>query len=246
LSIPRECGDQEPSPLAMAVNVEGTRRVMELAMSLEHQPRVLFISSSQVYARVSAESARVDESAPVGPTTAYGKTKAAAEAIVLQAVRRHGADAVIARGFQHTGPRQNPQMMLPQWARQFARSDNGPVEVYTRDAWIDLTDVRDVVRAYRILAEKGQAGDVMNVGSGTPQRSGDVLAELQALADPNRPVVELHPGTKHDPIADITRLRERTNWCATIPMKKTVFDTLSWWQRSGASDVTHPNSRKES
>lgn len=246
MSIPRECGGQEPSELAMAVNVEGTQRVLQLAASLEGRPRVVFISSSQVYAPVSAESARVDESAPVGPVTAYGKTKAAAEAAVLAAVQQHGADAVIARAFQHTGPRQNPQLMLPQWARQFATGGNEPVEVYTRDAWIDLTDVRDVVRAYRLLAERGRAGEIVNVGSGTSRRSGDVLEVLQAMADPQRPIVELQPGTKYDPIADITYLRERTDWCATIPMKKTVFDTLSWWRQSGALEATSPNSRKES
>jgi len=230
MSVPKDCGDNEPSAAALAVNVEGTRRVLQLAGSLPSRPRVLLISSSHVYAPVSAASPRVDETAPLGPQWGYGRTKLLAEAEARRAIEQDGCDAVIARSFQHTGPRQLPPMMLAAWARQFVAADTGPVEVHTRDAYIDLTDVRDVVRAYRLLLEHGRTGEIYNIGSGKSCRSGDVLEILQQMAGPRR-IVELHPGRKQDPIADISRLVGTTGWCAKIPLEKTVADTLAWWRQ---------------
>ena len=231
LSVPGDCGQDEIAPQARAINVDGTRRVMELAAALPSRPRVLFVSSSHVYTPVTPETPVVDELAPLGPRRGYGRSKLAAEAEVRRAVDELGCDAVVTRSFQHTGPRQNPRMMLPQWARQFARDESDPVEVYTRDAMIDLTDVRDVVRAYRLLIERGRRGEVYNVGSGVARRSGDVLDVLRNLADPQRPIVELHPGRKQDPIANIARLVQCTAWQPMIPIETTVADTLSWWRQ---------------
>ena len=230
LSVPEDSGDEEPLPAALAINVGGTRRVMELAAALPSRPRVLFASSSHVYAPVSPQQPKVDETAPLGPRRAYGRTKLLAEQEVRRAIDERGCDAVIARSFQHTGPRQSPRMMLPQWARQFAAGSQ-PVEVHTLDAQLDLSDVRDVVRAYRLLMERGRRGEVYNVGSGLSRRSGDILEILRNLADPSRPVVELHPGFKQDPIADTARILRRAGWRARLPLETTVSDTLAWWRR---------------
>jgi nucleoside-diphosphate-sugar epimerase len=230
LSVPEDSGDEEPLPAALAINVGGTRRVMELAAALPSKPRVLFTSSCHVYAPVSAEQPKVDEIAPLGPRRAYGRTKLLAEEEVRRYVQQHGCDALIARSFQHTGPRQSPRMMLPQWARQFAVGC-GPVEVHTLDAQLDLSDVRDVVRAYRLLMEHGRRGEVYNVGSGVSRRSGEILQILRNLADPPRPVVELYPGFKQDPIADTGRILRHAGWQATLPLETTVSDTLAWWQQ---------------
>jgi GDP-4-dehydro-6-deoxy-D-mannose reductase len=188
----------------------------------------LFISSAHVYGPVSREAPRVREDTPLGPRGAYGKTKVAGEEAVRRAAA-NGADAVVIRAFQHTGPRQNPRMMLPQWARQFALGCD-PVEVFTRDAYVDLTDVRDVVRAYRLVVEKGRCGEIYNVGSGTCRRSGDILALLQRLADPGRSIVETSPGVKQEPIADITRVAHLTGWHPAVPLEETVADTLAYWR----------------
>ncbi len=231
LSVPEDSGDEEPLPAALAINVGGTRQVMELAASLSSKPRVLFTSSSHVYAPVSPQDCRVDETAPLGPRRAYGRTKLLAEGEVRRAIDELGCDAVIARSFQHTGPRQNPRMMLPQWARQFAAGGSEPVEVYTLDAHLDLSDVRDVVRAYRLLVERGRRGEVYNVGSGVSHRSGEVLELLRRMADPARPLVELQPGFKQDPIAETSRILRCAGWQARLPLETTVSDTLAWWQQ---------------
>ncbi|OGR15538.1 MAG: hypothetical protein A3K53_02100 [Deltaproteobacteria bacterium RIFOXYB2_FULL_66_7] len=231
VSTPRECGEEQPTQAAVAVNVGGTRRVLDLANALPSRPRVLVVSSNHVYARVDRNSPRVDEDAPLAPRTAYGRTKLAAEEEVRRAVRRHGCNALIARSFQHTGPRQQAPVMLVDWAKQFAQGGSGPVQVHTCDAHLDLCDVRDVVRAYRLLAEHGEPGEVYNVGSGVSRRSGDILDAMRRLADRQRPVDEIHPGFKQEPIADVTRLVLATGWSAAIPLEQTIADTLEWWQR---------------
>jgi GDP-4-dehydro-6-deoxy-D-mannose reductase len=231
VSVPDQCGTHAPTPYAWAVNVEGTARVLALAASLPRPPRVLVISSSHVYAPVEADHTLVNERSPLAPQRAYGITKRAAED---EARRAHtaGLDVVVARPFQHTGPRQFPPLMLPQWIAQLLQPGSAALEVYTRDAWIDLTDVRDVVRAYRLLAVSGQSGETYNIGSGVPRRSGDLLAQLLHIAAPERPVVELRPGVKFDPIADLAHLRSAIDWQPEIPIAQTIADAWHAARRS--------------
>jgi GDP-4-dehydro-6-deoxy-D-mannose reductase len=246
ISVPEDCGNASPSAKAMAVNSDGTRRVLELAAELPSRPRVVAISSSRVYAPVAAANCLVDESSPVAPAQGYGQTKLAAEAEVRRAVRQLGVDALIVRPFQHAGPRQDSQMMLAHWARQFAEGETGnvedgtkSVEVQTCDAMIDLSDVRDVVRAYRLLAEYGRSGEIYNVGSGVRRRSGDVFEMLRRAAGSSRPLVQSRPGVKCDPIANTSRLRQSTGWEPQVPLETTLTDTLAWWRtRFGADDCT--------
>lgn len=237
ISIPRECGQHQPTPLATAVNVDGTRRLLQLASELPARPRIVFISSSHVYAPPppSSPSARLDEDAPLGPTSGYGRTKLDAEQLVREAVQRRDCQAIVVRAFQHTGPRQTPSMMLPEWARQFTNDDDTPIKVHTLDARIDLADVRDVVRAYRLLGERGRSGQTYNVASGTARSTGEIFSVLQRLAGSTRPAVELHGGFKQDPIADIGRLVRATGWAPRIPLEQTVGDVLAYWREQTTS-----------
>ena len=229
ISVPAQCGEDQPTPQAVAVNVDGTRRVLEAAAAMDGPPRLLLVSTSHVYGPVGESSPRVDENWPLAPRQGYGRTKLAAEEAVRRAIDA-GLDGLIVRAFQHTGPGQRPPMMLPEWAGQFAHGGPGPVQVQTLDAWIDLSDVRDIVRAYRLLAVEGQRGATYNVGSGQSRRSGDILEILRRTARVDRVVVQLRPGRKQDPIADITRLVRRTGWQPRVPLEQTVADTLAWWQ----------------
>ncbi len=229
LSVPADSGQREPTARALAINVGGTRRVLELAAAIAPPPRVLVVSSSKVYRHDATVSRTFDERAPVGPVTAYGKTKLATEEEARRAARQ-GVNVVIARAFQHTGPRQNLPMMLPEWARQVAAGGDAPIEVQSCSASIDLSDVRDVVRAYRLLLDSGMPGEAYNIGSGTPRLTGDVLRLLlEAAGMSGRAVRERNPGKKFDPIADTTRLMGLTGWHPEIELKETVADTLAWW-----------------
>lgn len=230
LSVPEDCGYEQPTPAAWALNVEGTRRVLDAALRLPSPPRVIVASSSHVYAPIDAARDVVAETAPLGPRSAYGKTKLAAERLAAERAAE-GLDVVVARFFAHTGPRQAPRMMLPEWAEQLARGGAEPLRVHTLDATVDLSDVRDGARAYRLLAQHGKRGQVYNLGSGVCRRSGDVLADLQRVAGTSREVVETRPGVKRGPIADLTRLREATGWQAEIPWEQTLRDTWGYWRR---------------
>ncbi len=229
ISVPEDCGDAAIHPLAQAVNVEGTARLLRLAASLPQPPRVMVVSSSYVYPVSPSEPQTFAEGVFLQPRRGYGRTKHQAELLALDAWRREGLPVIIARAFPHTGPRQSRRMMLPEWAAQFADGAD-PVRVHTLQAWIDLSDVRDVVRAYRLLVEHGTPGEVYNVGSGVARRSGDVFDLLRRIADPERGVQETRPGQKCDPIAEIAKIREAVGWQPQIPIEQTVRDTWEYWR----------------
>lgn len=229
-SVPKQCGVAEPSQTAWDVNMHGTRSLLEVVASLPTRPRVLHTSSCHVYAPVDQQDPFVTEDAPLGPTGAYGKTKLAAELELFCAVRDGKIDGVIARPFKHCGPRQKPPLMLPEWCIQIADGGDQPVRVWNMDSHFDITDVRDVVRAYRLLAATGRKGEVYNVGSGISRRSGDVVERLRQVAGVDRALVELSPGIKQEPIADISRLQQLTDWRPEIPLQQTLADTLAYWK----------------
>jgi len=235
ISVPSECGANEPTTAAQAVNVAGTRAILDLAASLASRPRFMFASSCYVYGPVPPDQPIVAETAPLHPQRGYGKSKLQAETLVVDAASAERVDAVIARAFQHSGPRQSPQMILPEWASQLARRDDSPLRVVCRDAFLDLSDVRDVVRAYRALVVDGKSQTVYNVGSGVCQRSGDLLARLLEMARSKRDVVELDPGRRQHPIADLSRIQTDTRWKPRIGIEKTLEDILEYWQQRNES-----------
>ena len=231
LSVTGDCGDSNPSPKAQAVNVAGTQAVIDLVASLPQRPRLFFTSSSRVYGRVTRQNPQVAEDARLEPCRGYDKTKLTAEQMVQRAIEQLGVDVVVARPFHHTGPRQSERMMVPEWAKQFAVRRREPVRVHCLNTFLDLSDVRDVVRAYRELVLRGDCGEVFNVGSQTCVKSGDIFEQMRKLSDPGRDVVELSPGRRQHPIADISRLAARTGWQPAISLQKTLRDTLEFWKQ---------------
>lgn len=234
LSVPEDCGREEPHQIAWAINVEGTRRIIELLREVCPSARLLFASTSHLYRVPQDRVTYVSEDYPISPRNGYAQTKWAAEQIVQDAIKNYGLDAIIVRAFPHTGPGQSERMMLPAWAVQFA-SGARIVHVHTLSATIDLCDVRDVVRAYRLLAQFGSRGEIYNVGSGSPQTSGDVFTMLRTIANRDCEVVESHPGIKYDPIADLRKIQSHIHWKPEIPIERTVADTYHWWSALLAS-----------
>ncbi len=230
LSVPHDCGTDQPTSQAWAVNVEGTRHLLAAIKDLPQRPRVLLVSSCHVYGPVSAAVPRVDEQATLAPQTAYGKTKLAAEHVVQAAIRSDGQQALIARAFKQAGPRLHPQLMLSEWIIQLVIPSPDPIRVLNLDSHLEITDVRDTVRAYRALIQHGRVGATYNVGSGVPLCSGDLLYQLQAMAGSQRTVIELAPGRRQEPLADIRRLQQSTGWHPRIPLQKTLRDTLAYWE----------------
>jgi len=235
ISVPKQCGTGEPSPEALAVNVRGTQAVVELVDGLASRPRLIFASSCHVYAPVSANRPVVAEDAPLGPAGGYGKSKLAAEQLVQAAASAGRVDAMIARAFQHSGPRQATAMMLPDWASQLAAAPDAPIRVVCLDAHLDLSDVRDVARAYRAMVVDGKPKTVYNVGSGICRRSGDLLQLLLEIANLRREIVELDPGSRQHPVADASRLAAHTGWSPRIGIRQTLEDIFKYWQQRNGS-----------
>ena len=117
--------------------------------------------------------------------------------------------------------------MLPEWAEQFAVPGDQPIQVVTLDSHVDLSDVRDVVRAYRLLMVSELAHNVYNMGSGKSVHSRDVFDQLVRLNGQQRSAVERSPGSRQHAIADISRLVRDTQWMPRIPLEQTIADTLA-------------------
>jgi len=221
----------------LQINALGTHHLLEAVRRAGAACRILVVSSAQIY---QGGSDPIDESAPIVPMSPYGATKVAQDQLALRAYLDDGLDTVVARAFNHTGPRQEPVYAVPSFARQIARIEAGldrPVlRVGNLDAKRDLTDVRDVVAAYAALMARGQSGRAYNVCSGQAWRIGDLLDVLRGLSTTD---VTLEPDPERMRPNDVpllqgnaTRLRQETGWSPAIPIERTLGDTLDWWRAS--------------
>ena len=229
LSLPDRCGSREPTAEALAVNVEGTRHVCQVAWQLSPRPRLLLASSGHVYCSPPRFGYRLDERSPLEPRNGYGRSKLLAE----QVLGRHaaaGLPAVVVRSFNHAGPRQDRHLMLAQWCWQLAAGQQRLV-VRNRNTWLDLLDVRDAARAYRAVMLQGSPGLVYNVGAGTAVCSGWVLKLLLQRAGARVSVEETSPGLRRNPVADTSRLARHTGWCPRVPLRQTVDDCLRFYRQ---------------
>lgn len=227
-------GESWREPLdVFRVNVLGTAAVLAAARRAAPEATVLVVSSAEVYGSLTPDELPVAESAPLRPATPYAASKAAAEQITLQAWRGYGQRVVVVRAFNHVGPGQSPTFAVPALARRVleARRDGlDELVVGTVTTRRDFTDVRDVVRAYRLLVEGAEAGGVYNVCSGRDVAISDIAARLMALAG-----VELRTVTDPDLVrpvdtpvlrGDPSRLVEATGWSPRIPLDETLADVL--------------------
>jgi len=229
-------GNSRADPrLAYEVNVSGTFNLFEAAMSLPSPPKILNVSTSQVYAP-SAE--RLVERSLVGPDNPYAATKAMAELLAVQ-YRNAGAGGIVtARSFNHSGPGQTPGFFLSSVAKQFAEmeTDSGPPKLAVGNLKIkrDFTDVRDVVRAYSLLLEKGKLDEVYNVCSGSSVCLADIVEMFQAKSG-IKVTIETNPTrNRSNDVAEIwgdpRKLHEQTGWYPLIPLEQTVADILEYWR----------------
>ncbi len=146
---------------------------------------MLVVGSAEQYGTVDPDDIPVDERTECRPITPYGKSKVAAESVALDAHRRHGLWVVCTRAFNHTGPGQSPAFLVPGLAARIAAAErDGTDEIVlgNGDPVRDFSDVRDVVRAYALLADRGVAGETYNVCSGHGVRVGDLAERLVGRA----------------------------------------------------------------
>jgi GDP-4-dehydro-6-deoxy-D-mannose reductase len=221
----------------LRVNVAGTAVVLAAARAAGTDPMTLVISSAEVYGAVTPDELPIAEDRSPAPVSPYAASKAASEQVALQAWRGYGQRVIVVRPFNHVGPRQSPAFAVSALAKRIVearRAGSGSIAVGTLTARRDFTDVRDVVRAYRLMVTKGEAGSVYNVCSGHDVSVADVADRLLALSgarlelatDPElvRPVdVPVLRGDPH-------RLERATGWKAEIALDDTLADVLAYWE----------------
>jgi GDP-4-dehydro-6-deoxy-D-mannose reductase len=217
-----------------AVNVLGTHHLLEALRDAHLEIPMLVPSSAMVY-QPAAEP--LTESHPLGPASPYGLSKLAQELLATRAAGDR-VDVRIARAFNHVGPRQDPSFAASDFARQIAeieaRRRAPEIFVGNLDARREVTDVRDTVRAYRMLLERGTPARPYNVCSGEAVAIGEVLDRLVAKA--RVPVHVCVDQARFRPqdvpllVGDPRRIREELGWAPVIPVARTLDDVLAYWR----------------
>jgi GDP-4-dehydro-6-deoxy-D-mannose reductase len=217
-------------------NVAMTAALLEAVRAEAPEAVVISVGSGEEYG--PPETVPTTEAHPLRPQNPYAVSKASSGLLARFYADAHGLRVIHARAFNHAGPGQEPIYAIATFARQFAEGLNAgadPITIVTGspDTRRDFTDVRDVVRAYRILAEHGEPG-IFNVCSGVSRSAREILAALGEVAgvavdhqvDPARlrahEVFEIRGANDH--------LTSTTAWRPEIPLETTLRDTLEWWR----------------
>jgi len=217
---------------AFRANADGTLNVL-LACKDAGVERVLAVSSADVYGIVSEVELPIDENATLRPVTPYAASKVAADYLGLQAWLGWKLPVLRVRAFNHLGPGQSPKFVAPALAERIARNEaygGADVPVGNLSARRDFTDVRDVVRAYRLLMEHGEGGEAYNVCSGVDVEISDIAEQLIAKA--RAPMSLVHDPNLERPVdvpvlrGDNTRIQKTTGWTPTISLDQTLADVL--------------------
>jgi GDP-4-dehydro-6-deoxy-D-mannose reductase len=218
------------------VNALGVVHLIEAVAACAVPPRVLLVSSAEVYGRVQPAELPLGEDRPFAPASPYAASKAAAELVGLQAWLGRGIEVMRVRPFNHTGPGQRPDFVVPSLARQVVDARRSSLPALTAgniEVRRDITDVRDVVRAYRLLLEHGRGGEVYNVCRGESVAIADIARRLLLIEGLDVPIV-VDPARQRavdlpDLRGDPSRLVGRTGWRPEIPLDQTLADVLASW-----------------
>jgi GDP-4-dehydro-6-deoxy-D-mannose reductase len=220
----------------LAANVLGTHHVLDSLRSAGISARVLITGSSLVYRQSDRP---LKEEDPTGPTTPYALSKLAQEMLGQRGVMEDRQHVLLTRPFNHTGPRQAPTYAAPTFAQQIALIEKGRIRpeivVGNLEASRDLHDVRDTVRAYTTIVERGQPGRVYNVCSGQSFKIRDVLDRLVSMSrvpvtvtvDPER----YRPSDNLVLWGDRGRIERELGWKPEIPLQQTLTDLLDYWRK---------------
>ncbi len=232
-----DVGGSWQSPIeTFRVNAEGTLNVLRACIDAGVE-RVLSVSSADIYGRVTAEELPLDEETPLRPVSPYAASKVAADYVALQSYLGHGLGVVRVRPFNHIGPGQSPRFVAPALAERIALNEiegNEVLSVGNLSPRRDFTDVRDVVRAYRMLVLSGVPGEAYNVCSGTDIAVRDLAVRLVAMA--NKPMRLESDTALQRPVdvpvlrGDNTKLRDATGWQPVVPLDQTLADLLDEWR----------------
>ena len=224
-------------------NIVAQVNVLQAILELHLRPRILIVSSAEVYGAAGATGDPLDESTPFEPANPYSVSKVTQDMLGLQYYLSYRLPILRVRPFNHIGPGQSGGFVAADFASQIADIEAGQREpvlyVGNLSAERDFTDVRDVVRAYTLLIKKGQPGEAYNVCSGDAysiQYLLDTLLSYSTVAikvqqDPAR----MRPSDVPRRVGSAAKLRDCTGWEPVIPFEQTLLDILNDWRQRVAS-----------
>lgn len=205
---------------AFAANALATARVVREVRA----DRYVIASTCQVY---GPRPGRSTEETPPRPRTPYSASKLCGESLALSS----GKNVVVLRPYNHTGPGQSPTYVCPSIARQIARAEAGVgprmIKLGALAPEKDFFDVRDMVRAYQLAAERGVAGEIYNVATGRPVSIREILQRLKSHSTvPLR--TSARKGKRDVMTGDASKFRRATGWTPRIPLERTLTDLLDY------------------
>lgn len=223
----------------LETNIMGTFNLFEAARTFAPQARILYVSSSDVYGVVAPTEEALSEENSSHAMSPYAFTKMSGELLSKFYAQVENLHIVISRSFPHTGPGQGPDFVSSDWACQITQIEKGMAEpvlkVGNLERQRDFTDVRDVVRAYVLLMQKGRKGEVYNVCSGRVFSLEEILGTLLSLSSKK---IEIQVDPKRLRKADIPflvgdnrKIKRETSWEPKIPIKQSLLDLLEYWRK---------------
>lgn len=222
--------------VTLRVNIEGTLNILE-AMRCQDLSgnKILLIGSAEQYGKVTADDLPIGEEQGVVAGNPYAISKIAQEQLAAIYKDAYGLNVCIVRAFNHIGTGQRPDFVISDWAHQIVEIERGEKEpkLFVGNIKVrrDFTDVRDIVRAYMLIMEKGESGQIYNVGSGKSISLEELLTTMISLSGRQDIAVEVDPAKVRaadieDLVSDNRKLIEATGWQKTIPLEQTLTDIL--------------------
>jgi GDP-4-dehydro-6-deoxy-D-mannose reductase len=224
----------------LTTNILSQVNLLEGLRGLKMSPRFLVVGSSEEYGLVTEDELPIKETNPLRPLSPYAVSKVGQDLMGYQYWKSYGMSIVRSRAFNHTGPRRGDVFVESNLGRQVAEIEAGlrdPV-IFVGDLSPrrDYSDVRDIVRGYWALIERGEPGEVYNLCSGRSwaiQRVLDFLLEqsrvkgIEVQVDPSR----LRPSDVMVLEGDPSKIEKATGWKVEIPFERTLKDLLAYWRQ---------------
>ena len=220
-------------------NVIGTTNLLDAVRHAGIDPLIHICSSSEVYGQVEKDELPIKESNPFRPASPYAVSKVGEDMVAQQYFLSYGMKTIRTRMFTHTGPRRGDVFADSAFAKQIADIEGGvranPMKVGNLDSIRTLADVRDAVRAYWLLLEKCQPGEIYNIGGDETMTVGDILETLKGLAscpiehEVDPALLGLSDVTMQVP--DVSKFKDATGWRPEIPVATTLRDLLEYHRR---------------
>ena len=220
------------------INVIGALNLLEAVRAYRADTRVVLVGSSDQYGALGEAGRLVKETTPTNPQTPYAVSKQAQEEMARVYTRAYGMNICMTRSFNHGGAGQKEGFMIPDFAAGIVRVERGQADclrVGNLTARRDFTHVKDMVRAYRMIAEKGYAGEVYNVGSGVTYSAQEILDKLCAMAScpirVEQDPAKMRPSDTPVICCDHSKLKEHTGWEPRVQMEQMLDDVMQEWRQ---------------